>query len=102
MVDENPNALRYVALLLCLRWCGLLSYGLCRSKSWESCGRSAREQSQITERGTSWSRRFPIDDFEHLLEADTNTVGLKRRVTEMVQAEPATMTRTLADMAAGV
>jgi flagellar basal body rod protein FlgB len=38
---------------------------------------------------------LPIDDIDHLLEADTNTVGLKRRVTEMVQAEPATMTRTL-------
>jgi flagellar biosynthesis/type III secretory pathway M-ring protein FliF/YscJ len=35
------------------------------------------------------------DDFDNLLEADTTTVGLKRRLTEMVQAEPATMTRTL-------
>jgi hypothetical protein len=38
---------------------------------------------------------LPGDDFDNLLEADTNTVGLKRRLTEMVQAEPATMTRTL-------
>lgn len=35
------------------------------------------------------------DGLDPLLEADTNTVGLKRRVTDMVQAEPATMTRTL-------
>jgi hypothetical protein len=35
------------------------------------------------------------DDFDNLLEADITTVGLKRRLTEMVQAEPATMTRTL-------
>jgi hypothetical protein len=38
---------------------------------------------------------LPGDDLDSLLEADTSTVGLKRRLTEMVQAEPATMTRTL-------
>jgi len=43
----------------------------------------------------SGAGELPADSFDHLLEADTSTVGLKRRLTEMVQAEPATMTRTL-------
>lgn len=40
-------------------------------------------------------REVSEDDFNELLEVDSNTVGLKRRLTEMVQAEPAAMTRTL-------
>lgn len=38
---------------------------------------------------------LPGAELDQLLEADTSTVGLKRRVTDMVQAEPAAMTRTL-------
>lgn len=34
-------------------------------------------------------------DLDDLLEPDSTTVSLKRRLTEMVQAEPAAMTRTL-------
>ena len=35
------------------------------------------------------------EDLDELLEPDSSTVNLKRRLTEMVQAEPAVMTRTL-------
>ena len=35
------------------------------------------------------------EDLDELLEPDSTTVNLKRRLTDMVQAEPAAMTRTL-------
>ena len=38
---------------------------------------------------------LPAEALDQLLEADTHTVNLKRRLTEMVQAEPVTMTRTV-------
>ncbi|MGI4755510.1 MAG: flagellar basal-body MS-ring/collar protein FliF [Janthinobacterium lividum] len=38
---------------------------------------------------------LPAEDIDRLMEPDTTDVGLKRRLTEMVQAEPIPMTRTL-------
>jgi flagellar M-ring protein FliF len=38
---------------------------------------------------------LPAETLDHLLEPDTTTVGLKRKLTEMVQAEPISMTRTV-------
>jgi flagellar M-ring protein FliF len=96
LVDENPSALRYAGLLALF----VLVWALMVRPVQKQVMGVVREISAGTEHikgalEVQSAPELPIDDIDHLLEADTNTVGLKRRVTEMVQAEPATMTRTL-------
>lgn len=95
-VNENANALRYVSLLVLF----MLAWALVVRPVQKQVVAVVREigagaQPVIGSLEGPSAPELPIDDIDHLLEADTNTVGLKRRVTEMVQAEPATMTRTL-------
>ena len=97
IVHDNVSALKYASLLILF------------VLAWALIFRPVQKQvvSVVRELGTGIQTPMAAievagaapeltgDDFDHLLEADTNTVGLKRRLTEMVQAEPATMTRTL-------
>jgi flagellar biosynthesis/type III secretory pathway M-ring protein FliF/YscJ len=96
VLNDNVNALKYTSLL------GLFVL------AWALIFRPVQKQivGVVRELGTGNQSSVAVaelpsgaelagDDLDSLLEADTNTVGLKRRLTEMVQAEPATMTRTL-------
>jgi flagellar M-ring protein FliF len=96
VVNDNVNALKYVSLLLLF----VLAWALIFRPVQKQIVSVVRElgtgsQSSIAVAELASGTELPGDDFDDLLEADTNTVGLKRRLTEMVQAEPATMTRTL-------
>ena len=95
-MTENASALRYAALLalFVLAWALVIRpvqkqvVGVVRE-----LGAGTEQRVESLELATV--PQLAADELDHLLEADTNTVGLKRRLTEMVQAEPATMTRTL-------
>lgn len=96
MVNDNANGLKYASLLglFVLAWALIFRpmqkqiIGVVRELgSWNQSPVAVAELGSGTE--------LPGDDLDNLLEPDTSTVGLKRRLTEMVQAEPATMTRTL-------
>lgn len=96
IVNDNTNALRYVSLLALF----LLAWALVIRPVQKHVVAVVRELGAGMQETTASFEaasmpELPVDELDHLLEADTNTVGLKRRLTEMVQAEPATMTRTL-------
>jgi flagellar biosynthesis/type III secretory pathway M-ring protein FliF/YscJ len=96
MLQENATALRNVSLLGLL----VLAWVLFVRPVQTQIVAVVRELGSGTESAVAaleapQATALPEHDLDHLLEADTSTVGLKRRVTEMVQAEPATMTRTL-------
>jgi flagellar M-ring protein FliF len=95
-VNDFATPLRYVSLLalFALAWALLfrpiqkqMTVSLRQLEAGSTASSASLELSSMPE--------LPSDALDHLLEADTNTVGLKRRVTEMVQAEPVAMTRTL-------
>src|SRR5215469_3849288 len=96
IANDNAIALKYVSLLglFVLAWALIFRpmqkqiVGVVRELG-------AGNQSPVAVAELTSGAELSGDDLDHLLEADTNTVGLKRRLTEMVQAEPATMTRTL-------
>ena len=96
MVNDNVNALKYSSLLLLfmLAW-ALIFRPVQKQIAGVVLELKAGNQSSLAVAELSSGAELPVDEFDGLLEADTNTVGLKRRLTEMVQAEPATMTRTL-------
>jgi flagellar M-ring protein FliF len=96
MVNDNVNALKYSSLLLLfvLAW-ALIFRPVQRQIAGVARELEAGKQSSIAVAELSSGAEMRADEFDNLLEADTNTIGLKRRLTEMVQAEPATMTRTL-------
>ncbi|HEY1577554.1 MAG TPA: flagellar basal-body MS-ring/collar protein FliF [Terracidiphilus sp.] len=96
MMNDNVNALKYASLLLLF----VLAWALIFRPVQKQIVSVVRElgagpQSSIAIAELASGTELPGDEFDSLLEADTSTVGLKRRLTEMVQAEPATMTRTL-------
>jgi flagellar M-ring protein FliF len=96
MLNDNVNALKYASLLLLF----VLAWALIFRPVQKQIVSVVRElgagpQSSIAIAELASGTELPGDEFDSLLEADTSTVGLKRRLTEMVQAEPATMTRTL-------
>jgi len=95
-VNENVSALKYVSLLVLfvLAW-ALIFRPL--QKQVVSVVRELGAGSQTSNAAIEAAKAAELHgpELDHLLEADTSTVGLKRRLTEMVQAEPATMTRTL-------
>jgi flagellar M-ring protein FliF len=96
MLHENASGLRYMSLLALF----VLAWALFLRPVQKQIVAVVRELGPGTENTVAaleapQTAALPEDDLDHLLEADTSTVGLKRRVTEMVQAEPATMTRTL-------
>jgi flagellar biosynthesis/type III secretory pathway M-ring protein FliF/YscJ len=96
MVNDNVNALKYASLLLLF----VLTWSLNFRPMQKQIVSVVRElgtgnQGSIAVAELASSVELPGDDFDNLLEADSNTVGLKRRLADMVQAEPATMTRTL-------
>lgn len=96
LINDNVNALKYVSLLLLFVLAWVLIFrpvqkqivGVVRE-----LGNGSHTSVAVAELAAS--TEVPVDDFDNLLEADTSTVGLKRRLAEMVQTEPATMTRTL-------
>lgn len=95
-VNNNVNALKYASLLILF----VLAWALMFRPVQKQIVSVVRElgagnPSSITSVELADVPELPGDDFDNLLEADSSTVGLKRRLTEMVQAEPATMTRTL-------
>ena len=96
-VNDNVNALKYASLLLLF----VLAWALIFRPVQKQIVSVVRELGAGNQTSiaavelTATPELPPGDDFDNLLEADTNTVGLKRRLAEMVQAEPATMTRTL-------
>jgi flagellar biosynthesis/type III secretory pathway M-ring protein FliF/YscJ len=95
-VNDNVNALKYASLLLLF----VLTWSLIFRPMQKQIVSVVRElgtgnQGSIAVAELASSVELPGDDFDNLLEADSNTVGLKRRLADMVQAEPATMTRTL-------
>lgn len=95
-VNENVNVLKYASVLLLF----VLAWALIFRPVQKQIVSVVRElgsgnQSPIAMAELVSGREVSADDFENLLEADTSTVSLKRQLTEMVQAEPATMTRTL-------
>ena len=95
-VNDNVNTLKYASLLLLF----VLAWALIFRPVQKQIVSVVRElgaasQSSIAMAELAIPAEIPVDDFDNLLEADTNTVGLKRRLTEMVQTEPAQMTRTL-------
>jgi flagellar M-ring protein FliF len=96
LVNDNVNVLKYASLLLLFAFAWALIFRPVQ-KQIVSVVRelAAGNQSAIAVAELPSGAELPGDDFDNLLEADTATVGLKRRLTEMVQAEPATMTRTL-------
>jgi flagellar M-ring protein FliF len=96
IVNDNVNALKYASLLLLF----VLTWSLIFRPMQKQIVSVVRElgtgnQGSIAVAELASSVELPGDDFDNLLEADSNTVGLKRRLADMVQAEPATMTRTL-------
>ncbi|HEY2038435.1 MAG TPA: flagellar basal-body MS-ring/collar protein FliF, partial [Edaphobacter sp.] len=96
MINDNVNALKYVSLLLLF----VLAWALIFRPVQKQIVSVVRElgagnQTSLAMAELAIPAELSSDDFDNLLEADTTTVGLKRRLTEMVQAEPATMTRTL-------
>src|ERR1700749_310537 len=96
MVNDNINVLKYASLLLLF----VLAWALVFRPVQKQIVSIVRElgagsQSSIAVAELPGGAELLGDDFDNLLEVGTNTVGLKRRLTEMVQAEPATMTRTL-------
>lgn len=95
MLQENANALRDVSLLGLL----VLAWALFVRPVQKQIVTVVRELGPGTEVAvaleTPQTAALSEEDLDHLLEADASTVGLKRRVTEMVEAEPVTMTRTL-------
>jgi flagellar M-ring protein FliF len=96
MVNENVNALKYASLLILF----VLAWALMFRPVQKQIVSVVRElaagnQAALAAVELPAVPELPGDDLDHLLEADTSTIGLKRRLTEMVQAEPATMTRTL-------
>jgi flagellar M-ring protein FliF len=96
-VNDNVNALKYVSLLLLfvLAWALIFRPVQKQIVSVVQELGAGNQSSIAAVELTATPELPPGDDFDNLLEADTNTVGLKRRLAEMVQAEPATMTRTL-------
>jgi len=96
IVNDNANALKYASLLglFVLAWALLFRpmqkqiVGVVRELG-------AGNQSPVAVAELTSGAELSSDELDNLLEADTTTVSLKRRLTEMVQAEPATMTRTL-------
>jgi flagellar M-ring protein FliF len=98
MVNDNVNALKYASMLLLfvLAWPLVVRpvqkqiVGVVRE-----LGTGNQSAAVVAELSSGAAAELPGDDFDNLLEADTSTIGLKRRLAEMVQAEPATMTRTL-------
>lgn len=95
IVNDNANVLRYVSLLALF----VLAWALVVRPVQKQVVEVVRGLGTGTHEAASFEAvsvpELPVDELDHLLEADTNTVGLKRRLTEMVQAEPGTMTRTL-------
>jgi flagellar M-ring protein FliF len=96
MVNDNVNALKYASLLILF----MLAWALIFRPMQKQVLSVVRElgagnQGSIAAVELVGAPELPGDDLDNLLEADSSTVGLKRRLTEMVQAEPATMTRTL-------
>jgi flagellar M-ring protein FliF len=96
MVNDNTNVLKYASLLILF----VLAWALIFRPVQKQIVTVVRElaagsQSSVAVAELASGTELPGDEFDNLLEADTSTVGLKRRLTEMVQAEPATMTRTL-------
>ena len=96
VVNDNVNALKYASLLVLF----VLAWALIFRPVQKQIVSVVRElavgnQSSIAVAELTGGTELPGDEFDNLLEADTSTVGLKRRLTEMVQAEPAMMTRTL-------
>jgi flagellar M-ring protein FliF len=96
MLNDNVSALKYASLLLLF----VLAWALIFRPMQKQIVSVVRElgtgsQTSIAVAELTSGTELPGDDFDNLLEADANTVGLKRRLTEMVQAEPSTMTRTL-------
>lgn len=96
-VNDNVNTLKYASLLILF----VLAWALIVRPMQKQIVNVVRElgsgnQSPIEAMELASTAELPAeDDLDHLLEADTHTVGLKRRLNEMVQSEPATMTRTL-------
>jgi flagellar M-ring protein FliF len=95
-VNDNVNTLKYASLLLLF----VLAWALIFRPVQKQIVSVVRElgtgsQSSLAVAELASGAELPGDDLDSLLEADISTVGLKRRLTEMVQAEPATMTRTL-------
>ena len=96
VVNDNVNALKYASLLILF----VLAWALMFRPVQKQIVTAMRElgagnQSAVAAVELASVPELPGEDFDNLLEADTSTIGLKRRLTEMVQAEPATMTRTL-------
>lgn len=96
LVSENAAVLRYASLLALF----VLAWALVVRPVQKEVVTAVRQlgtgtQSEMAAIEAEMIPELEQPELDHLLEADTSTVGLKRRVTEMVQAEPVTMTRTL-------
>ena len=96
IVSENAPALRYLSLLALF----VLAWALVVRPVQKQVVAVVRElgtgtQAPVPSLDVTSVAELPPADLDHLLESDTNTVGLKRRLAEMVQAEPSTMTSTL-------
>jgi len=95
-VNNYATPLRYVSLLALF----MLAWALLFRPMQKQFAASLKElgtgnRTSIMSLATSSALELPVDGLDQLLETDSNTVGLKRRVTDMVQAEPVSMTRTL-------
>jgi flagellar M-ring protein FliF len=96
VLNDNVTTLKYASLLLLFVLAWALIFRPVQKQIVNVVHELGRgSQSSIAVAELAGGTELPEDDFDNLLESDTNTVGLKRRLTEMVQAEPATMTRTL-------
>lgn len=96
ILNDNVNTLKYASLLLLFVLAWALIFRPVQKQIVSvvrELGAGSPNSIALPELGSGIE--LPANDLDNLLEADTNTVGLKRRLTEMVQAEPATMTRTL-------
>jgi flagellar biosynthesis/type III secretory pathway M-ring protein FliF/YscJ len=95
-VNNYATPLRYVSLLALF----MLAWALLFRPMQKQFAASLKElgtgnRTSIMSLTASNAPELAADGLDHLLEADSNTVGLKKRVTEMVQTEPVAMARTL-------
>jgi flagellar M-ring protein FliF len=95
-LNDNVNTLKYASLLVLFVLAWVLIFRPVQ-KQIVSVVRElgAGSQNSIAAGELASGVELSGGDLDNLLEADVSTVGLKRRLTEMVQAEPVTMTRTL-------
>ena len=96
LIDDNANALKYTSLLalFVLVW-ALIFRPVQKEIVGAMRGLGTGSANSIAVAELTSGAEDAGDEFDKLLAADTTTVSLKRRLTEMVQAEPGTMTRTL-------